>query len=84
MGKYMFKLAITAKKKTKTMIKKLYSLDSFVVFESMSKVNKTKGWSTTKLSIRQEWQNVYMYVVQFFKYCAAFNLSLTYFKFRRA
>ena len=45
------------------MIKKLYSLDSFVIFGSMSKVNKNKGWST-KLSISQEWQNVYMYVVQ--------------------
>lgn len=46
------------------MINKLYSLDSFVIFGSMSKVNKNKGWSTTKLSISQEWQNVYMYVVQ--------------------
>lgn len=36
------------------MIKKLYSLDSFVIFDSMSKVNKNKGWSTTKLSISQE------------------------------
>ena len=46
------------------MIKKLCGLDSFVIFDSMSKVNKTKGWYTTKLSISQECQNVYMYVVQ--------------------
>ena len=64
MGKHKFKLAIKTKKKKKKMIKKLYSLDSFVIFGSMSKVNKNKGWSTTKLSISQEWQNVYMYVVQ--------------------
>ena len=38
MGKHMFKLAIKPKKKKK-MIKKLYSLDSFVIFGSMSKVN---------------------------------------------
>ena len=47
------------------MIKKLYSLDSFAIFDSLRKVHKNKVWSTTKLSIKsQEWQNVYMYVVQ--------------------
>lgn len=75
-------------KKTTKMIKKPYSLDSFVIFDSMSKVNKNKGWSTTKLSVSQEWQNVYMYSVccnsLIFKYCAAFNLSLSYFKLGRA
>lgn len=47
----MFKLAITPKKKKKK-IKKLYSLDSFAIFDSLRKVNKNKVWSTTKLSIK--------------------------------
>ena len=60
----MFKLPITPTKKTTKMIKKPYSLDNFVIFDSMSKVNKNKGWSIAKLSVSQEWQNVFMYSVR--------------------